>query len=244
MDRKAWCAAIHRITKSWTEWLNWTEPFISKYLCESQVFNFSLKFSRKIIITSLSSLVMQFFIVGQEILETIVSVLQKISPASTKYFRLFCIHCLGYTDTERKTRCNFKKIQMDCFLPYTALFFFILYFMSKFSQFNCSVMSYSLWPYGLQYARLLCLSPSPAACLNSSPLSLWYHSSISSSEIPFFSFFQSFPAPGSFLMNQFFASGGQSALASVWVLKMNIQNWYAAALMRLRQTPEDWSYLY
>ena len=59
MDRKAWCTAIHRITKSWTERLNWTEPFISKYLCESQFFNFSLKFSRKIIITSLSSLIMQ-----------------------------------------------------------------------------------------------------------------------------------------------------------------------------------------
>ena len=39
--------------------------------------------------------------------------------------------------------------------------------------------------------------------------SWWCHSSISSSVIPFFSCLQSFPASGSFLMSQFFESGGQ-----------------------------------
>ena len=39
---------------------------------------------------------------------------------------------------------------------------------------------------------------------------------------------QSFPAPGSFIMSQFFASGGQStgASASASVLPMNIQDWF------------------
>ena len=32
--------------------------------------------------------------------------------------------------------------------------------------FNCSVMSNSLWPHGLQYARLPCSSSSPGACSN------------------------------------------------------------------------------
>ena len=44
---------------------------------------------------------------------------------------------------------------------------------------------------------------------------------------PFFSNIQSFPASGSFLMSQLFASGGQStrASASAPVLPMNIQDW-------------------
>ena len=54
------------------------------------------------------------------------------------------------------------------------------------------------------------------------------HPTISSSIVPFSYGLQSFPASGSFPMNQFFASGGQStgvsALASV--LPMNIQDWF------------------
>ena len=49
---------------------------------------------------------------------------------------------------------------------------------------------------------------------------------ISSSVIPFSSHLQSFPASGSFLVSQFFASGGQSigVSASASVLPMNIQD--------------------
>ena len=45
---------------------------------------------------------------------------------------------------------------------------------------------------------------------------------------PFSSCLQSFPAPGSFPMSQFFASGGQSigVSASASVLPMNIQDWF------------------
>ena len=60
------------------------------------------------------------------------------------------------------------------------------------------------------------------------PLSRWYHSTISSSVIPFSSHLQSFPASGSFQMSQLFVSGGQSfgVSASTSVLPMNIQDWF------------------
>ena len=94
-------------------------------------------------------------------------------------------------------------------------------------QFNCSVMSNSLWSHGLQHARPPWPSPTPGVYSNSCPLSRSCHPTISSSIIPFSSHLQSFPASGCFPMSQFCASGGQSigvsALASV--LPMNTQYW-------------------
>ena len=52
-------------------------------------------------------------------------------------------------------------------------------------QFSCSVVSNSLWPHGLQRARLPCPSATPGAYSNSSPSRQWCHPSISSSVIPF-----------------------------------------------------------
>ena len=94
-------------------------------------------------------------------------------------------------------------------------------------QFSCSVMSDSLRPHGLQYARPPCSSPTPGVYAHSWPLSRWCHPSISSSVVSF-SRLQSFPAPGSFQMSQFLASGGQSigVSASTSVLPMNIQDWF------------------
>ena len=68
--------------------------------------------------------------------------------------------------------------------------------------------------------------------LSSCPLSQWYHPTILSSVIPFSSCLQSFPASGSFLICQFFASGGLSigASASASVLPMNIQDWFPLEL--------------
>ena len=83
----------------------------------------------------------------------------------------------------------------------------------------------SLWPHGLQHARLPCPSPTPGACSNSCSSSWWCHPTISSSVVPFTSYFQTFPASGSFPMSQFFASGGQSIGVSASVLPMNIQDW-------------------
>ena len=87
-------------------------------------------------------------------------------------------------------------------------------------QFSHSVVSNSLQPYESQHARPPCPSPTPGVHSNSCPSSQWCHPAISSSVIPF-SHPQSLPASGSFLMSQFFASGGQSigvsASASVLV---------------------------
>ena len=95
-------------------------------------------------------------------------------------------------------------------------------------QFRHSVMSNSLQPHGLQHDRLPCPSPTPRACSNSCPSSLWCHPTVSSSVSPFFSCPQSFPASRSFPMSRIFASGGQSieASASASVLPMNIQDWF------------------
>ena len=59
-------------------------------------------------------------------------------------------------------------------------------------------MSDSLWPHGLQHARLPCPSPTLGACSNSCPSNRWCHPAISSPIIPFSSCLQSFPASGSF----------------------------------------------
>ena len=70
-------------------------------------------------------------------------------------------------------------------------------------EFSSLVVSDSLWPHGLQHARLPCPSPTPGACSNSCLSSWWCHPNISSSVIPFSSHLQSFPASGSFQMSQF-----------------------------------------
>ena len=94
--------------------------------------------------------------------------------------------------------------------------------------FHFSVMSDSLQPHGLQYDMLPCRSPSPRACSNSCPLSLWCHPTISSSVTAFSCCSQSLLASGSFPLSQFFASGSQSTgvSASASVLPMNIQDWF------------------
>ena len=66
-------------------------------------------------------------------------------------------------------------------------------------------------------------------------LSQWWHPAISSSVIPLSSRLQSFPGSGSFLVSQFFASGGQSigVSASASVSPMNIQDWFPLGLTGL-----------
>ena len=122
------------------------------------------------------------------------------------------------------------------------MFYFYIWNMFQYShsvfssvQFSCSVVSDSLRPHGLQHARLLCPSPTPRACSNLCPSSQWCHPSISSSVVPFSSHLQFFPASGSFLVSQFFASGGQSIGVSVstLVLPMHIQDWFPLGLTGL-----------
>ena len=81
----------------------------------------------------------------------------------------------------------------------------------------------SIWdPHGLQHPRLPCHLLSPRVCSNSCPLIQWRYLTISSSAAPFSSCLQSFPASGSFSMNQLFTSGGQNIGASALVLPVNI----------------------
>ena len=93
-------------------------------------------------------------------------------------------------------------------------------------QFSYSVVCDSLRPHESQHARPPCPSPTPRVYSNSFPLSWWYHTTIVSSVIPFFSRLQSFPTSGSFQVSQLFAWGGQntgvSALTSV--LPVNTQD--------------------
>ena len=102
-------------------------------------------------------------------------------------------------------------------------------------HFSYSVVSSCLQPHGPQHARPPCPLPTPGLYSNSSPLSLWCHSTISSSVVPFSSSLQSFPESRSFQISQFFALGGQSigVSASASVLPMDIQNWFPLGLTGL-----------
>ena len=87
-------------------------------------------------------------------------------------------------------------------------------------------MSNSLWPHGLQHARLPCPSLSPGVCPYSCSVSQWCHSTTSSSVTPFLSCPQTFPASGSFPMSWLFALVGQSIWASASVLPTNVLGWF------------------
>ena len=105
--------------------------------------------------------------------------------------------------------------------------------LSQFSSVTQSCPT-SLWPHGLQHARLPCLSPTPWACSNSCSSSRWCHPTIASSIVLSLS-------PPAFSLSQHqglfheFISGSQSieALASASVLPVNIQGWFALGLTGL-----------
>ena len=88
----------------------------------------------------------------------------------------------------------------------------------------------TLWPKGLQHARLPCSSPTSGVCSESCPLSHWCHPTISFPVVPFSSCLQYFPASGSFQMSQFFASGGQS-----FSFNISPSNEYSGLIFRM-----DW----
>ena len=93
------------------------------------------------------------------------------------------------------------------------MYIYIVFTLSSI-QFSRSVMSSSLWPYGLQQTRHPCPQPTPRDYSDSCPLSQRCHPTISSSLVPLSSCPQSFPASGSFQMNQLFPSGSQNIGAS------------------------------
>ena len=121
------------------------------------------------------------------------------------WYWMFCLHV-----------CDSEKILLK----------YLFHLWIWFSLVQLVIMPDSLWPHGLQHTRLPCLSPTPRACSNLYPSSRWCHPTISSSVISFSSCLQSFPASGSFLKSQFFASGGQVIGASTlaqsyqWIFKI------------------------
>ena len=100
--------------------------------------------------------------------------------------------------------------------------------------FSYLVVSYSLWPHGLQHAGPSCPSPSPRVCPSSCSLHQWCHPAISSSDDLFFCP-QSCRSSGTFLMSHLFASDDQStgASASASVFPVNIQGWFPLGLIGL-----------
>ena len=95
------------------------------------------------------------------------------------------------------------------------------------------VVSDSLWPHGLQHARLPC-PPLPAGvCSNSCPLSWRCHPTIIYSAIPYSFYLQSSPALRSFPKSRLFPASGRSigASTSASVLPMNIQDWFPLGLL-------------
>ena len=137
--------------------------------------------------------------------------------------RLFTTHCYKHLCSSCCLLMVGKGTCTCLVLNYEIMLLFSLY-----------VMSNSLWPHGLQQARLFC-PLSPGVCSNSCPLSRWCHPTISSSVIPFSSCPQSFPVSWSFPVSQFFTSGGQSigVSASASVLPVNIQDWFPVGLTGL-----------
>ena len=100
--------------------------------------------------------------------------------------------------------------------------------------FSCSVVSNSLWPDGLQHARLPCPSLCPGVCLNPCPLSRWCHPTISPTVTPFLlpSVFPSIRV----LSNEMalcIRCPKYWASASASVLPMNIQGWFPLGLTGL-----------
>ena len=78
--------------------------------------------------------------------------------------------------------------QNRCFSGYSPFRFQIYLLM-----FSHSLVSDSLWPHGLQHARLPCPSPTPRACSNSCPSSWWCiqpSHPLSSPSLPAFNLFQ------------------------------------------------------
>ena len=102
------------------------------------------------------------------------------------------------------------------------------------SQFSCSVVSDSLRPHGLRYAKPPCPSPASGVYSNLRPLSRWCHPTISSSVIPL-SCLQSCPALGSFQVSQFFTRWPEYWSFSFNISpSMNIQDWWWTGLIALQ----------
>ena len=118
----------------------------------------------------------------------------------------------------RSLNCFPPKKNAKMFLAHRHIFSFNVFFkiiclhqvlVPTSDQFSRSVMPNSLWPRGLQHARLRCPSTTPRVCSDPCPLRRWCHPTISSFVFPLPFSLQSFPAPESFPMSLLLTSSGQ-----------------------------------
>ena len=106
--------------------------------------------------------------------------------------------------------------------------------MNIYPQFSSVTQSCStVWPHGLQHARLPCPSPTPRACSNSCPLSRWCHPIISSSVFLFSSAFNLSQHQGLF---QWVSASHQVAR----VLEFQHQHQSCQRIFRLISFRMDW----
>ena len=171
-----------------------------------------------LLFNKLSKFVMVFLLRSKHIL---ISWLQSPSTEIWKPKNFFPFF-LPWSDGIRCHDLSFLSVEFQT--SFFTLLFYTHQEALSVSQSVHSVVSDSLWPHGLQHARLPCPLPTPRIS-NSCPSSRWcYPTMPSSSVVSFSSHLQSFLASGSFQMSQFFASGGQNigVSTSTSVLPMNI----------------------
>ena len=131
-------------------------------------------------------------------------------------------HCLYYCSARLNTVTDMLLIVQ--FADWTWLLFL----------FSCPVLSNSEKPWTAACKTSLSFII-PRSLLKLMSIESGCHPTISFSDITFYSCFQSFPVSESFLMSQFFASGGQSIGTSIseLVLPINIQGWICMAEERI-----------
>ena len=132
--------------------------------------------------------------------------------------------------------CGFLLLSLQliwiCFFYSVTVYYVALFKLNSFIiwsvQFSSSVVADSLRLHGLQHARPPCLSPTPGACSDSCPIKSVMPSNHHILCCPLL-------LPLIFPSIQFFELGGLSvgASASVWVLPVNIQDWFPLGLTGL-----------
>ena len=211
MEREAWYAAVHGVTKSQTQLSNWTELSITLHIY-IYTHTFCLSIHRSVdtwvaftlwplcIVLLMNMRVQRSQ--GQDF-DYFEYILRGglLSPAVILYVTVknyspvfhggckepFCI------PTIRAQEFQFLHILTSTY------FLFVFLFVCLYSvQFSHSVMPNSLRPHGLQHTRLPCPSPTPRVCSNSWASSQWSHPTLSSSVFPFSSCLQSSQHQGLF----------------------------------------------
>ena len=207
MDRGAWQATVHGVTKSWTRLSRHTQV-LTTCIHVDDAYDTHVCAHRYMFAWVCLYMKVFLALVTEKIQRDSNTV---ITPGALV---LDIIPCL----TKRNDGSAEKRLSPG-FIWKCFYFVFERYCHSV--RFSHSVMSHSLQSHGLQHPRLPCPSPTPGACSNSRPLSQWCQTTISFSAAPFSSCLQSFPASGSFQMGQLFAPGGQRIGISLGISPSN-----------------------